>query len=414
MQRLLLFLTWAIALGIAIRWESGWVIAGLILAGIAALIQLVLTCRYRRQYHIPRLSRDIPLTLFAMPQLYADGPFLTDPELDEKLRGEEDATRSLHKKTVIGLWLLIFPGLPILLTVIWKCGAIATFIIATLSGLILLTVMTAKVIRKKQLAHWNFVLRQRRDLQLAKHFRPSTEDRIETLCRHYRTSLEAEAACRLAELAGIDFPVYPQDSLRLAAGDQYAKLLKAFVAIDISPLPETFGEAVTTMPHRLHPYFCCIPEELPIPKIPQEPPPLSDKLTQVRDALRKKQWNALDESLFHEEILRRPKMTEQLFCSYWPDAESAWIALQIRKSAILHMYREDTMMCYPNDPMALLLHIADDSMESIEFVMSLETEFGISLSDSETEKLLSLTLAEAVALVRRKPGTAATKGAGEN
>ena len=259
--------------------------------------------------------------------------------------------------------------------------------------------------RKKRLEQWNSCLAEARDAWLAVHPRPAQEwsagANADYFCRHYSSSIEAEAACILVELAGIGFVVYPQDSLRLAAGNRYAQLMDDLDSIGVVDIPAEFGGAVQALVRRLHCCFPKIPEGLS-PESKEEPPPLSAPLERVREEMRKNHWDVLDEDLFREEIRQRPEMSERLFCSYWPSAEEADIALRIRRLAIAHMERDVTMMCYPNDPMPLLLYVVDDSMDSVEFLLAVEQEFLISIPDAEAEKIFSMSFAEMVDFIRKK------------
>ena len=406
MNKLLIFAVWLLSLGAAIQWGNGWWIASVILAGFLRLVW-----KRRRKEKTPvviDLSRDVPDELFAVPQLSAAGPFLTASGWEKRLRQEEATARRQRRWEKRLPLILLLPGIPAMLILIWVNPTIggpvlmaagAGFCLAAAAGI------AEMAWRKKRFAQWNSCLGEARDAWLATHPRPAQDwgegANLDYFCRHYGTPLEAEAACILAELAGIGFVVYPPDSLRLAAGSRYARLMEELDSIGVVDIPAEFGGAVQTLMRRLQPSLGKIPEGLS-PENKAEPPPLSAPLERIRNEMYRNNWKVLDEKLFHEEIRQRPEMSKRLFCSYWPSAEEADIALRIRRLAIEQMGREATMMCYPNDPMPLLLYIVDDSMDSMEFILATEQEFLISIPDAEAEKMFSWSFAEMVDFVRKK------------
>ncbi len=405
MNKLLIFAVWLFSLGAAIQWGNCWWIFGVVLAGF-----LSLAWRRRKKANAPAVidrSRKVPDELFTVPQLAAAGPFLTAAGWEERLRkGETTARRQRRRESWLSL--LLLPGISVMLTLSWVKPAIWGLVLAATGagfGLAAAAGIAVRRKRKKRLEQWNSRLAEARDAWLAVHPRPAQEwsagANTDYFCRHYSSSIEAEAACILAELAGIGFVVYPQDSLRLAAGNRYARLMEELDSVGVVDVPAEFGGAVQALVRRLHCCFPRVPEGLS-PESMEEPPPLSAPLERVREEMQKNRWDVLDEDLFRDEIRRRPEMSERLFCSYWPSAEEADIALRIRRLAIAYMEREVTMMCYPNDPMPLLLYIADDSMESVEFILATEQEFLISIPDAETEKIFSMSFAEVVDLIRKK------------
>jgi|GEM_PF-2765493 len=406
MNKLLIFAVWLLSLGAAIQWGNGWWIFGIVLAGF-----LPLAWRRRRKESTPLVidrSRKVPDELFTVPPLLAAGPFLTAPGWEGRLRREEATARRQKRWENWLPLLLLLLGIPVMLVLIVMKPTIGGAVLMAAGagfGLAAAAGIAVRRRRKKRFAQWNSCLGEARDAWLAVHPRPvqdwSAGANSDYFCRHYSTPTEAEAACILAEQAGIGFAVYPQDSFRLAAGNRYARLMEGLESIGVVDVPAEFGGAAQALARRLHSCYSKIPEGLS-PENKEEPPPLSAPLERVRKEIQENHWNVLDEDLFREEIRQRPEMSERLFCSYWPSAEEADIALRIRRLAIAYMEREVTMMCYPNDPMPLLLYIADDSMESVEFILAMEQEFLISVSDAEAEKMLSRSFAEMVDFVRKK------------
>ena len=61
-----------------------------------------------------------------------------------------------------------------------------------------------------------------------------------------------------------------------------------------------------------------------------------------------------------------------------------------------------SMMCYPDDPIALLVNDEFDSMADVEFILTLELRFSIQIPDGDAEKFLNGTLAELVTEIRRR------------
>lgn len=405
MNKLLIFAIWLLSLGTAIQWGNGWWIFGIVLAGFLPLVWR------RRKKNAPAAidrSREVPDDLFTVPPLLAAGPFLTAPGWEERLRREEATARRQKRWENWLPLLLLLPGIPVMLVLIGAKPTIGGPVLMAAGagfGLVAAAGISERALRKKRLVQWNSCLGEARDAWLAVHPRPAQDwsagANADYFCRHYSSSIEAEAACILAELAGIGFAVYPQDSLRLAAGNRYARLMEDLESIGVIDVPAEFGGAAQALARRLHSCYSKIPEGL-LPESKVEPPPLSAPLERVRKGIQESHSNVLDEDLFREEIRQRPEMSERLFCSYWPSVEEADIALRIRRLAIEHMEREVTMMCYPNDPMPLLLYIADDSMESVEFILAMEQEFLISIPDAEAEKILSRSFAEMVDFVRKK------------
>ena len=406
MNKLLIFAVWLLSLGAAIQWGNGWWISGVILAGF-----LCLAWRRRRKENTPAVidrSREVANELFTVPPLLAVGPFLTAAGWEERLRQEEAKARRQKRWEKRLPLILLLPGIPAMLILIGVKPTIGGPVLMAAGagfGLLAAAGTSERAGRKKRFAQWNSCLGEARDAWLAVHPRPAQDwgekANSDYFCRHYSNPTEAEAACILAELAGIGFAVYPKDSLRLAAGNRYARLMEDLDSIGVVDVPAEFSGAAQALARRLHSCYSKIPEDLS-PESKEEPPPLSAPLERVRKGIQGNHWNVLDEDLFREEIRQRPEMSERLFCSYWPSAEEADIALRIRRLAIEHMEREVTMMCYPNDPMPLLLYIADDSMESVEFILAMEQEFLISISDGEAEKMLSRSFAEMVDFVRKK------------
>ena len=83
------------------------------------------------------------------------------------------------------------------------------------------------------------------------------------------------------------------------------------------------------------------------------------------------------------------------------------MALAIRDLAVFQMGRPDTIMTYPNDPLALLAYWEGDSLDIMEFIMSLEEHFNIVIPDNEVNQLLChMSLAEAVKYIIWKQDTA--------
>ena len=406
MNKLLIFAVWLFSLGAAIQWGNGWWIFGGVLAGFLALVW-----RRRKKANVPAVidrSRKVSDELFTVPPLSAAGPFLTAVGWEARLRKEEATARRQRQREEWLPLLLLLPGIPVMLMLIGAKPTIGGPVLMAAGagfGLVAAAGIAVRWRRKKRFAQWNSCLAEARDAWLAVHPRPaqkwSAGANADYFCRHYSNAIEAEAACILAELAGIGFVVYPQDSLRLAAGNRYARLMEELESIGIVDVPAEFGGAVQALVRRLYSCFPKIPEGLS-PESKVEPPPLSAPLERVREEMQKNRRDVLDEDLFREEIRQRPEMSERLFCSYWPSAEEADIALRIRRLAIMYMEREVTMMCYPNDPMPLLLYIADDSMESVEFILATEQEFLISIPDAEAEKIFSMSFAEAVDFVLEK------------
>ena len=99
----------------------------------------------------------------------------------------------------------------------------------------------------------------------------------------------------------------------------------------------------------------------------------------------------------------RPLFDRELFISYWPTKQEAEIAWVIRHCVIEQMDRPENMMVYPNDPMALMDFWDGDSLEDVEFIMSLEEHFKIKIPDSDIQKFfLEFTLQDAVKYIQSK------------
>lgn len=397
---------WLTLLGTAIRWGNGWWIAGVVATGIAWLIFLYRRRRKKIRLRCSRPVPEIPFEQFLLPRLDSAGPFLEDPKLDGTLLKEEKAELALKDKAKIGLQLIIFPGTPILLMIVWNCNAKTLIPIGAIFCLFILTTAAIDMKRRLRLTRRGTLLRNTRDSWLTARPRPpwqwNRNSKIDRFCRYFKTSREAKAACILAKLAGIDFLVYPQDSLRIAAGSGYPQMLDGLEKYGIPLPPATFGDAARALSHRLDFLTDTLPEDLPIPSVTAEPPPLSEAMVQIQNEIRREEWKALCEDLFHAEIRQRPVMTERAFCACWKTAADADVALRIRQLAIEHLEREKTMMCYPNDPVQLLFYIDNDSLDTMGLLMAMENEFGIRISDAEAARMLSQTFAELVAFVREQ------------
>lgn len=245
-------------------------------------------------------------------------------------------------------------------------------------------------------------------LAAADHRPPFSPDRPEDLarfCRCFGSESEARTACEFACRADFHFLTLPQDSLLLTAGKngfrQYAELCETldFDPIDFHP---TIGEAVLLLNNhrRIAERRTPAPEELsPVEFRP--PPPSSDAVRKLRERFHADETPNEGE-VFEEESARRPLFSETLFCSYWPSLEEAVIAMAVRDTAAEVTGRGYSMMCYPEDPVTLLVNGDFDSMEDVDFILTLEQRFSIRIPDGDAAKLLNGTLAELAAEIHRR------------
>ena len=245
-------------------------------------------------------------------------------------------------------------------------------------------------------------------LAAADHRPPFSPDRPEDLarfCRCFGSESEARTACEFACRADFHFLTLPQDSLLLTAGKngfrQYAELCETldFDPIDFHP---TIGEAVLLLHNhrRITERRTPVPGELP-PAESRPAPPLSNGVRKLRDLSRAGK-NPDVQEIFEEESARRPLFSETLFCSYWPSLEEAVIAMAVRDTAAEVTGRGYSMMCYPDDPVTLLVNGEFDSMDDVEFILTLEQRFSIQIPDDDAAKLLNGTLAELAAEIHRR------------
>ncbi len=394
------FLIWLILLKAASTFSDGLGVVGVIVAGIAFLIYFIRSTNARKAaLRVTSINQEIPEELFAQKQLYGQEPFFVNAELAEALaRTEAKAVTQKKFKTMLG-WIVITPAVLALPFLAIRLDLLSFVLWCTAFALPVLVAQIRRSQLNQQFSRHSEQLRQERNSWLAAHPRPAQSR--ELIARYYPNSLEAETACILVELAEIDFLVYPQDSLSIVAGDRFFRLQEQLKIWKVNVLPATFGEATQVFSKRLYPCRDRVPAGLS-PETQVESPPLSRELTHVHEEMQKGNCKVLDEKLFLREIKERPEMSDTLFCSYWSNPKKADIALRIRRLAIEQMGRDSTMMCYPNDPMPLMIFIADDSMESIEFLLAMEEEFTISVPDAEAEKIASLTFAEMVEMVYRK------------
>ena len=245
-------------------------------------------------------------------------------------------------------------------------------------------------------------------LAAADHRPPFSPDRPEDLarfCRCFGSESEARTACEFACRADFHFLTLPQDSLLLTAGKngfrQYAELCETldFDPIDFHP---TIGEAVLLLNNhrRIAERRTPAPEELsPVEFRP--PPPSSDAVRKLRERFHADETPNEGE-VFEEESARRPLFSETLFCMYWPGLEEAAIAMAVRDTAAEVTGRGYSMMCYPEDPVTLLVNGDFDSMEDVDFILTLEQRFSIRIPDGDAAKLLNGTLAELAAEIHRR------------
>ncbi len=245
-------------------------------------------------------------------------------------------------------------------------------------------------------------------LAAADHRPPFSSDREEDLirfCRCFGSEAEARTACEFAKQAGFRFLALPQDSLLLAAGEsgfrKYVELCEAlgFESSDFSP---SIGEAVLYLNNhrRIAERRTPVPEKLPPAESRPAPPP-SAAVRKLRELARSGNVSNVS-TVYEEESVRRPLFSEALFCGCWPSREEAAIAMVIRDTAAEVTCRGHSMMCYPEDPVALLVNGEFDSMDDVEFILTLELRFSIRIPDGDAEKLLNGTLAELVAEIRRR------------
>ncbi len=245
-------------------------------------------------------------------------------------------------------------------------------------------------------------------LAAADHRPPFSPDRPEDLarfCRCFGSESEARTACEFACRADFHFLTLPQDSLLLTAGKngfrQYAELCETldFDPIDFHP---TIGEAVLLLNNhrRITERRTPVPGELP-PAESRLAPPLSNGVRKLRD-LSCAGKNPDVQEIFEEEYARRPLFSEALFCSYWPSCEKAAIAMAVRDTAAEVTGRGYSMMCCPEAPVALLVNGEFDSMEDVDFILTLEQRFSIRIPDGDAAKLLNGTLAELAAEIHRR------------
>ena len=175
--------------------------------------------------------------------------------------------------------------------------------------------------------------------------------------------------------------------------------LAGFDPIDFHP---TIGEAVLLLNNhrRIAKRRTPAPEELSLAES-RPAPPLSNGVRKLRD-LSCAGKNPDVQEIFEEEYARRPLFSEALFCSYWPSCEKAAIAMAVRDTAAEVTGRGYSMMCYPDDPVALLVNGDFDSMEDVDFILTLEQRFSIQIPDGDAAKLLNGTLAELAAEIHRR------------
>ena len=403
MSNHLVFSVWLIMLGSALQWGNIWWTCGVIACG---LFTLLLRRRGRTSNTLPEYAAQIPEELFSVPPLIASGPFLEQNELDGQLQQAENRLRHWESHSRNFAFLIAVSGIAAVAVTAWltSCRQLFTALLlwGSLESILLLFCLGVKRYLRNQLKHRSIDLQSTRAQWLLNHPRPPLcldrqQDR-DHFCRFYPGKAEARWACILTELAGIDFLVYPQDSLRLAAGGGYAQFLQQTARHGLKITGTTFHEVIRSI---LGQSPSALPEDLAVAGTASAPP-LSTFLVKVRKNMLRKNWKSLSEELLLQEIQQRPEMSVRLFCSYWPTGEQAAIALAIRELAIQNMDRPATMMCYPNDPAPLLLYVDLDSLESAEFFLGMEEKFHIRITDAEAEELFSRSFAEIVEYVQRK------------
>lgn len=212
---------------------------------------------------------------------------------------------------------------------------------------------------------------------------------VKKFCHYWKTPFDASIALELADLLQLGFVFYPQDAFVFLYGNErkfkaqlFARFKRKIYFNDLKTM--NVQEVIDTIKSTFSYKYTILPEALePFPDILQDTPPLSPAMAEVWQMSQTGMWEKWKESLFIKEIEKRPPLSEKLFISYWPDAERAAIALEIRQAAVNNFSRPETMMCYPNDPLPLLAYVNLDSMETVEFVMELESRFNIRIKDED-------------------------------
>ncbi len=370
--------------------------------------------------------RSVNAALFTLPKLEYSGPplrFLPEAEAVLKRRQWRMVSIARNFFSVIPClyWLpgiacvlnlaALLAGDPFMATIAMMCciGGWVIFVPVCLYAEWFLR-RTRKLLteyRKQALAHAARPAWDIEDAQCRDHF-----------CRHFGPE-EAFWALWLVEAAGVAEMMYPDDVLMAVCGGNYFDVLTKLKKTSWVKTPEmTLREAA---------YNCILPQPLrensarsdivlpDPPEIPAEAPPLSGYAGKVVECCRGEEWPKLSEEKIQGELLRRPEITGDLFASYWPTRREAAIALTLRNLAVDQMDRPEALMCYPNDPMAFLTYVADDSMESIELILSMEWEFNIVIPDSEAVGVLrQMNLAQAVQYIMEKQdGVAREEGEGK-
>ncbi len=327
------------------------------------------------------------------PKLETREPVMADEALDEKYRREEKFFRNLDGIFVIGAFSLTVVCFILLFMV--NPGKVCLW-----GGVLgLFWCLAARVIRRYVAASDGRDLEEARDAFLAAHPRPPLVLGDSQACDHYLRHFGSEAEMSVAGrvLSAIDpgFMIYPEDSFYLVCGKRYPEVRRRLARVFHCPLLLTtvgglVDEVVEQRRIRLD---RDIPAELFQDRGDALPPP------PLPEFLKAKKWR---EAPILEEIAKRPEFSLRLFCSYWATREEALIALTLRDLAVDHMSRPESMMCYPNDPVPVLLLLDDDSMESVEFVLAMEEAFGVDIPDAELEKAFQWTLADFVENIQRK------------
>ena len=221
MSNHLVFSVWLLMLGAALQWGNIWWTCGVIACG---LFTLLLRRRGRTSNPLPEYAAQIPEELFAVPPLIASGPFLEQDELDGQLQQAENRLRHWESHSRNFAFLIAVSGIAAVAVTAWltSCRQLFTALLlwGSLESILLLFCLGVKRYLRNQLKHRSIDLQSTRAQWLLNHPRPPLcldrqQDR-DHFCRFYPGKAEARWACILTELAGIDFLVYPQDSLRLA------------------------------------------------------------------------------------------------------------------------------------------------------------------------------------------------------
>ena len=403
MDRFLQFSVWLISLGASIEWGNGWWIAGVVIIGVFLIAFHWLRSRKEKT---PEFLREDDLPPVAVPDVpaIAPGPFLRDEALEQQFLQLETQCRNAVTYFITLGTLLVLLGFIVLLTKyrsggLMTCGVLGTCIAGALKLQFFL--------RSKRMNSLYPEVEQRIEDRLRKNPRPPLNlkngDELAAFCSYYESIYEARAACFLARMIKIDRMVYPQDSFLLICGKEYLRdrdwIRDHF---DVESVGVTLQDVVREISRGF--IRKIRPEDLPPAMEAPEPPPLSGQVMEAWDFIRKEEWEKVDEEVFLAEIEKRPPMTVRLFCSCWKTREEAAIALVLRNLCILYAASErpESMMCYPDDPFALLAYSSLLLDDYVEFIMDIEKTFGIRIEREDAGRFFEYSFSGIVHLIQEK------------